>query len=125
LIMEGPDQIGSALAGSLSPSALPAWGGLAYTIVLGTLAGAGIWVWLMTRHPAGTVAPFSLLVPVVGITAAWLLLGERPLLAELVGGLLVVAGVALSVITWRRRARTLGDTRELERRPINEPSSAP
>lgn len=93
LLVEGPAQIGTAVSTSLSAAALPAWFGLLYTVVAGTIIGSGIWVWLMTRHPAGVVAPFSMLVPVVGIAAAALVLGERPSLLELVGGALVVGGV--------------------------------
>ena len=44
---------------------------------------------------AGVVAPFSLLVPVVGIAAAWLVLGERPTPTELLGAAAVIAGVLL------------------------------
>lgn len=93
LVFEGPHQIGAALAASAQAAALPAWAGLVYTIVLGTVVGSGIWVWLMSRHPAGVVAPFSMLVPVVGVAAAWLLLGEQPAPLELAGGVLVVGGV--------------------------------
>ena len=59
-----------------SGDAWGAWVGLAYTVVLGTVVGSGIWTWLMARHPASTVAPFSMLVPVVGISAAWLEIGR-------------------------------------------------
>ncbi|WP_062306153.1 EamA family transporter [Demequina subtropica] len=93
LAVEGPARIGDALLSSLSVAAIPAWLGLAYTILLGTLVGSGIWVWLMARYPASTVAPFSMLVPVVGIVTAWLALGEAPGWGELAGGVLVVAGV--------------------------------
>lgn len=96
LLVEGPDQVWRSLATSGTPTALPAWVGLVYTVVLGTVVGSGIWVWLMARHPAGVVAPFSMLVPVVGILAAWWVLGERPALLELGGGLLVVGGVLLA-----------------------------
>lgn len=96
LVMEGPGTIAHSLATSASAAALPAWIGLAYTVLLGTVVGSGIWVWLMARHPAGVVAPFSMLVPVVGIAAAWVVLGERPALLELVGGALVVGGVLLA-----------------------------
>ncbi|GAA1106282.1 EamA family transporter [Nesterenkonia jeotgali] len=92
-LVEGPEQIGAAMAGSFSLAAVPAWLGLSYTILFGTVVGAGIWVWLMRRHPAGTVAPFSMLVPVVGILAAWAALGEVPTWLELAGGVLVVGGV--------------------------------
>lgn len=98
LVVEGPDALLHALATSADPAALPAWAGLAYTVLLGTVVGSGIWVWLMARHPAGVVAPFSMLVPVVGITAAWVVLGERPALLEVAGGALVVGGVLLSVL---------------------------
>ncbi len=90
---EGPHRVGAALSASLTAAALPAWAGLAYTVLVGTVAGSGAWVWLMSRHPAGRVAPFSMLVPVTGLTAAWLALGERPQPLELVGGAAVVGGV--------------------------------
>lgn len=92
-LVEGPQQISHAVLGSFSAAALPAWAGLVYTVVFGTVVGSGIWVWLMRRHPAGVVAPFSMLVPVVGIVAAWLVLGQVPTSLELVGGLLVIGGV--------------------------------
>jgi O-acetylserine/cysteine efflux transporter len=93
LIFEGPHRIGASLASSLQPAALPAWLGLAYTVLIGTIVGSGLWVWLMSRHPAGRVAPFSLLVPVTGLTAAWLVLGETPRPLELLGGVAVIGGV--------------------------------
>ncbi|MTB71829.1 EamA family transporter [Arsenicicoccus cauae] len=96
LLVEGPARIASSLGTSASAAAAPAWIGLAYTVLLGTVVGSGIWVWLMARHPAGVVAPYSLLVPVVGILTAWLVLGERPTAIELLGGVLVIAGVLWS-----------------------------
>jgi O-acetylserine/cysteine efflux transporter len=93
LIFEGPHRIGASIAGSLHPAAVPAWIGLAYTVLIGTVVGSGLWVWLMSRHPAGRVAPFSLLVPVTGLTAAWLVLGETPRPLELLGGVAVIGGV--------------------------------
>jgi O-acetylserine/cysteine efflux transporter len=93
LIIEGPHTVGTAVVTSFTTAAAPAWWGLAFTIVCGTIIGSGIWVWLMGRHPAGTVAPFSMLVPVVGILLAWLVLGETPAVGEILGGMLVLAGV--------------------------------
>ena len=107
LAVEGPERIGQSLTTSLTPAAVPAWLGLAYTIALGTLVGSGIWVWLMARHPAGSVAPFSMLVPVVGIASAWLVLGERPAWLELAGGALIVGGV-LWASAPRGRRRSAG-----------------
>lgn len=114
LLVEGPDQVWQAVATSGTGAAIPAWVGLAYTVVLGTIVGSGIWVWLMKQHPAGVVAPFSMLVPVVGIVAAWWMLGERPPLLTLVGGVLVLAGVFLASrpARWRTpRAETAPSSR--------------
>lgn len=96
LLVEGPGEISAAVAASFSAEALPGWAGLVYTMVFGTIVGSGIWVWLMRRHPAGVVAPFSMLVPVVGILAAWWILGQSPTWWELLGGVLVLAGVLWS-----------------------------
>jgi O-acetylserine/cysteine efflux transporter len=93
LAVEGPGRISASLASSTTAAAVPAWVGLAYTILIGTVVGSGAWVCLMSRHPAGRVAPFSLLVPVTGLTAAWLALGETPKPLELVGGAAVIGGV--------------------------------
>jgi len=95
LVTEGPALIGSSLAGAFGPEAVPAWVGLAYTCVIGTAVGSGIWTWLLARHPAGVVGPFSMLVPVAGILTAAIVLGERPTLLELFGGVVVVAGVLI------------------------------
>lgn len=93
LAVEGPARIGASLGSSFTTAAVPAWVGLAYTVLIGTVVGSGVWVWLMARHPAGRVAPFSMLVPVTGLTTAWLALGETPKPLELLGGLAVIGGV--------------------------------
>lgn len=104
LVFEGPGRIASSLATAFGASAVPAWVGLAYTCVIGTAVGSGIWTWLLARHPAGVVAPFSMLVPVAGILTAGLVLGEVPGRLELIGGVVVVAGVLIgSGIRLRRR----------------------
>ncbi|MDR7253659.1 O-acetylserine/cysteine efflux transporter [Nocardioides sp. BE266] len=96
LVVEGPRRIADSLTRWHSPDLAPALLGLAYTVVIGTVVGSGIWTWLMARHPAGTVAPFSMLVPVVGMTAAWVVLGEGVSRGEAAGALLVVGGVLVA-----------------------------
>jgi O-acetylserine/cysteine efflux transporter len=78
---------------------------LLYVVVLATGFGFGTWTWLLKRHPASTVAPFTLAVPVVGIASAWLFLGERPNGAEGAGAALVLVGLALTVGGYRTRKR--------------------
>lgn len=121
LIFEGPAQIGTALVGSLAPAALPAWAGLAYTCVIGTVVGSGVWTWLLARHPAGVVAPFSMLVPVVGIVTAAIVLGERPSWLELVGGTIVVAGVLVGAGRARAAATASVEPTDFDTRPEAEP----
>jgi O-acetylserine/cysteine efflux transporter len=103
LVVEGPARIGSSLDPA-APAMLPALLGLAYTVVLGTVVGSGLWSWLMARHPAGVVAPFSMLVPVVGMTTAWATLGEPVGAGKAAGAALVVGGVLLGS---RRPARSV------------------
>lgn len=106
LLVDGPAVVGHALT-HLSTAA---WLSTLYTAVLASLVGYGIWNHLLERHPASEVAPFTLLVPPVGIAAAWLVTGERLTPAALVGGGLLVVGVAMVVLgprlLARRRSRT-------------------
>lgn len=63
----------------------------------GTLFGYGLWAWLLSRYSAAAVAPFALLVPVVGMAAGFLIFSERASLLELCGGLLIMAGLGINV----------------------------
>eukprot|EP01133_Synstelium_polycarpum_P022918 gene22918-27479_t len=91
-VVEGPTVGWHALGTAFSADAWPSLVGLAYIILLGTIAGSGLWTMLMGRYPAGMVAPLSLLVPVVGIGASWLFLHEDPSPLSLVGAVIVIAG---------------------------------
>jgi O-acetylserine/cysteine efflux transporter len=98
-LVDGPDAVLGTL-GDLQPVTLLS---ALYTAIFGSLVGYGIWNWLLARYPSSAVVPFTLLVPVVGMTAAWLVLGEVPTPAELLGGLLLLGGVATAVLTGSRR----------------------
>ena len=69
-----------------------------YTAVLASLVGYGIWNSLLTRYPTSAVVPFTLLVPVVGILAAWIVVGEQPTITEVVGGAVMLTGLAIAVV---------------------------
>lgn len=56
------------------------------------------------RLPAATVAGVILLEPVGATAVAAVVLGERPGLIELFGGLVTLAGVGIAVVPWRRAA---------------------
>ena len=93
----------TALRTTATTAALPSVLGLLYIVVVATLLGYGLWNTLLSRHPAGLVAPFSMLVPVVGVLSSWLLLGEAVDPTELVAGVVVVSGVLVASRPPRRR----------------------
>ncbi len=76
---------------------------LAYLVVFATILGFGTWSALMGRYPAAVVAPFTMLVPPVGLVTAWLALGEGVGALAVAGSALVVGGLLLPLA---RRGRT-------------------
>ncbi|MEJ5913661.1 EamA family transporter [Pseudokineococcus sp. 1T1Z-3] len=103
LAVEGPGRVLTALTTVTdSRSGLLALIGLLYVVLLATVVGSGLWTTLLARHPSGLVAPFSMLVPVAGVSSSWLLLGDRTPLVEVALGGVVVAGVLVGAMTPRR-----------------------
>lgn len=99
-VIEGP-RIAPALATALTREAIPANLGLLYIVIFASVIGYGIWNTMMSRYPASVVAPFSMLVPIVGILSSWAMLNETPRLTELAAGALVLGGVILASRTPR------------------------
>jgi O-acetylserine/cysteine efflux transporter len=99
LIVDSPPVVWQALT-NLSWVAI---GSTVYTAVFASLIGYGIWNSLLTRYPTSSVVPFTLLVPVVGILAAWLVQGEQPVVTEWAGGAIMLAGLAAAVLQRGRR----------------------
>ncbi|MEP9416397.1 EamA family transporter [Gordonia sp. VNQ95] len=114
LATEGPTADLASLTSLGTSSGLLALVGLAYVVLLGTIAGSGLWTMLMKRYEASRVAPLSLLVPVVGISASWLLLDEVPSWVEIGGAALVIAGCAAGVIASPRSRPKAARTQEHE-----------
>jgi len=84
----------------------PSWlsvGALVYLVVLSTLLGYGGWNHLIVEHGAGRIAPFSMLVPIFGVSSGALFLGERFTAAHALAALLVLLGLALHVLGTRPR----------------------
>jgi O-acetylserine/cysteine efflux transporter len=92
---EGPD----AVVASFAAMDLVSWAAVAYLAFGATLTGYGLWSRLLRTYPAGQVARFALLVPVVGLVCGWIALGERLSAAQLAGCALVTAGLALPFAT--------------------------
>jgi len=108
LLIDGPD----AVARGIAAFGWAAAASTAYTVIGATLIGYGIYNGLLARNPASSVAPWILLVPVVGILSAWIVRGEVPTPGELAGGGLLVAGVVVaSGVRARARGRRPGATK--------------
>lgn len=73
-------------------------GAVAYIAYLATIFGFGVWGLMIRRHGVSTVAPFSLLVPVFGMSFSALVLGENFGPLRLAGAVLVVCGLILTVL---------------------------
>ena len=99
LLIDGP----STMLASVRTMDAAAWLGLAFQAWPTTLLAFGIWAWLLRKHPAALIAPFTLLVPIVGMTLAALILGEQMTWWKLAGAALVLAGLALNVLASRAR----------------------
>ena len=99
LLLEGPQQIGNALE-NISLNAVLA---LFYLAFGATLLGYSLWSRLLSRYPAAQVAPFSMLVPIIGLSSAAWLLDEQLSQLQMLGTLLVMAGLAINVFAGRRR----------------------
>lgn len=91
--IEGPKAIAQAIGHFQWPSVAA----LVYLSWGATLFGYGVWTRMLSRYPANRVAPFSLLVPLVGLSTGWLVFGETLQSVHLIGGALLMAGLLLNL----------------------------
>jgi O-acetylserine/cysteine efflux transporter len=97
LVFEGPLAVAAAFE-TLRPISI---GALAYLVLLSTLFGYGAWNQLIMRYGAGRIAPFSLLVPIFGVSSGALVLGEHFTAMDALASVSVLAGLALHVLGGR------------------------
>lgn len=94
LLIEGPARIVHSL---VNLHWIPV-ASVVYQAYLSTLFGYGMWSWLLSRYSAATVAPLTLLVPVVGMASSALVLGEQLQTWKLGAAALVIAGLCINVV---------------------------
>ena len=101
MVLDGPLALPRALA-----RATPAgWLSALFLGVAATSLAYALWGALLRRYPTATVAPFALLVPVVGALSSSLVFGERFGALRLAGMALVLAGLTLILYSAYRRGR--------------------
>ena len=93
LLIEGPSAISTALQGF----SLASFASVAYLAWAATLFGYGVWTFLLSRYPINRVAPFTLLVPLVGLTTGWLAFGETLQPVHFAGGALLMLGLFVNL----------------------------
>ena len=105
-ILDGPD----VMLRSLVDIDLTTILSLIYLAFVATIVGYGIWGSLLGRYETWRVAPLSLLVPVVGLASVALLLDETLSAMQLLGAVLIMAGLYINVfgLRVRRAARVRG-----------------
>lgn len=92
LWMDGPRTVWRQVASMQWPAVFA----VLFLAWLATLLAYSLWTRLLKRHPAGRVTPFSLLVPVVGLWAAWMFFDELPLFQQWVGTGAVLLGLVVN-----------------------------
>lgn len=96
LLLEGP----AAIAAGLARATPLTWAAVLWQSAGNTMFGYACWAWLLSRHPAATIAPVSLLVPVFGFGASAILLHEPMPSWKIIATLLIMGGLAINLL-WR------------------------
>ena len=99
-----------AMARGVTQANAMTWAAVLWQSIGNTLFGYAAWAWLLGRYPAATISPLSLLVPVFGMAASAVFLGEPLSSWKLTAAMLVLSGLALNTL-WpmlqRRSARSM------------------
>lgn len=88
---EGP----AAIEVAVRNASAAAWAAVAWQAVGNTLFCFAAWSWLLAKYDAAIVTPYALLIPVFGMGASALMLGEPMPAWKLVAGAMVVGGIAI------------------------------
>ena len=80
---------------SVRTAGLEQWLALAFVTGIGFYVGYAVWFSLLRRHRMDEVAPFVLLMPVIGIVTAAVVLGERISPIQVAGGLVILFGLSI------------------------------
>jgi O-acetylserine/cysteine efflux transporter len=91
---------------SIVSASLVDWSIVFYLSFIMTVVGYSIWYHLLRICDVSKISPFLMLLPVTSIIAGIALLEEQFTLAMGIGGVLVMTGVASTLVNWRRPVKT-------------------
>lgn len=91
------------IAAGFTASGPPVWNAtlvaaLLYNVIVCSAVAWLLWLYVLHELPAGTAGISSLAIPVVGVLAAWIQLGERPGTVEAIGMALILAALGLLTV---------------------------
>jgi O-acetylserine/cysteine efflux transporter len=89
---------GAAMVQGLAAATPFTWGAVLWQALANGLFGYAAWNWLLARYPAATVTPMALLVPVFGMGASSLWLGEPLAGWKLLAAALVLGGLMVTLL---------------------------
>lgn len=82
---------------SLASAGLPEWAMVTVLVLAGYALPYSIWYGMLRRYRVDQVTPFALLMPITGVVGSAVFLGERLSLQSIVGGAVILLGLALVV----------------------------
>ena len=92
---------------SIKSANLVDWSIVFYLSFIMTVIGYSVWYHLLRICDVSKISPFLMLLPVTSIIAGMVLLKEQFTLAMGIGGLLIMTGVASTLIKWREPTKQL------------------
>jgi O-acetylserine/cysteine efflux transporter len=99
LFYEGP----TAFASAIRHAGPGGWSALLWQAAASSLFGYASWNFLLGRYSASQIAPFALLVPVVGMAASALFIGEPLGAGKVAAAVLIVSAMAVAIPRKARR----------------------
>ena len=76
------------------------WSIILYLALIMTVLGYSVWYHLLSSVDVSKVSPFLMLLPITSIIAGMVLLDEKFTSSMAIGGLLIMSGVASTLINW-------------------------
>ena len=86
---------------AITTASLVDWSIILYLALIMTVLGYSVWYQLLSSVDVSKVSPFLMLLPITSIIAGMALLDEKLTLSMIIGGLMIMTGVASTLINWR------------------------
>jgi len=86
---------------AITSASLVDWSIIFYLAFIMTVVGYSVWYHLLSSVDVSQVSPFLMLLPITSIIAGMILLDEKLTLSMIIGGLMIMTGVASTLINWR------------------------